>query len=143
MSFLAETEFLFSLRPKDRWNKLTRKILQKIAQNRIQISLLESAVHEMRAVSYSQGKNPREVYTSLVFIKTKLVQHGIHEEAITIDDYVLADRLREDFQELTYFDSVHAAAALRRNQTLITNDSVYDRCEVKTITFRELAAQKQ
>jgi predicted nucleic acid-binding protein len=52
----------------------------------------------------------------------------------------LADKLLEEFEELTYFDSVHAAAALRRNRALITNDSVYDRCEVKTITFRELAA---
>ncbi len=67
------------------------------------------------------------------------MQHGIPEETTAIDDYVLADKLREEFGELTYFDSVHAAGALRRNQTLITNDSVYDRCEVKTITFRDLA----
>jgi len=140
LPYLAETEFLFSLRPKDRWNKLARKLLQKASQNRIHVSLLESAVHEMRAVLYSQGKSPREAYTSLIFIKRKLAQYGIPEEATTIDDYILADKLREDFAELTYFDSVHAAAALRRNQTLITNDSVYDRCEVKTITFKELAA---
>jgi predicted nucleic acid-binding protein len=139
LSYLAETEFLFSLRPRDRWNKLTRKMLQKASQNTIHISLLESAVHEMRAVLYSQGKGPREAYRSLIFIRRKLMQHGIPEEPTNIDDYVLADKLREDFGELTYFDSVHAAAALRRNQTLITNDSVYDRCEVKTITFRELA----
>jgi hypothetical protein len=93
----------------------------------------------MRAVLYSQGKGPREAYTSLILIKRKLMQNGIPEEATTIDDYVLADKLREDFAELTYFDSVHAAAALRRNQTLITNDSVYALCGVKTMTFRELA----
>jgi len=139
LPYLAETEFLFSLRPRDRWNKLARKILQKASKNRIHVIFLESAVHELRAVLYSQGKGPREVYMSLIFIKRKLMQHGIPEEATTIDDYVLADKLREDFGELTYFDSVHAAAALRRNQTLITNDSVYGRCEVKTITFRELA----
>lgn len=140
MPYLAETEFLFSLRPRDRWNKLTRKMLQRVSQHRIDLSLLESAVHEMRAVLHSEGKGSRETYTSLIFIKRKLMQHGIPEEATGIDDYILADKLREDFAELTYFDSVHAAAALRRNQTLITNDSVYDRCEVKTITFRELAA---
>jgi len=139
LPYLAETEFLFSLRPRDRWNKLTRKILNKASQKTVHVSLLESAVHEMRAVLYSQGRGPREAYTSLIFIKRKLMQHGILEEATTIDDYILADKIREDFGELTYFDSVHAAAALRRNQTLITNDSVYDRCEVKTITFRELA----
>ena len=47
--------------------------------------------------------------------------------------------LREDYEELTYFDSLHAAGALRRNQTLITNDPIYQLCEVKTITFREIA----
>ncbi len=140
MPYVAETEFLFSLRPEDRWNRLSRKILQKVSQHRIQISVLESAVLEMRAVLYSQGKGSRETYTSLILIKRKLVKHGISEEATSIDDYILADKLREDFGELTYFDSVHAAAALRRNQTLITNDSVYDRCEVKTVTFAELAA---
>jgi predicted nucleic acid-binding protein len=139
LPYLAETEFLFSLRPKDRWYKLTRRMLEKASEDRIQISLLESAVHEMRAVLYSQGKRPREAYASWIFIKRKLMRHGIPEEATTIDDYILADKLREEFEELTYFDSVHAAAALRRNQTLITNDSVYARCEVKTITFKELA----
>lgn len=93
----------------------------------------------MRAVLYSQGKSPKETYTSLILIKRKLTQYGILEEPVTLDDYVLADRLREEFGELTYFDSLHAAAALRRNQTLLTNDRIYDRCEVKTITFKELA----
>ena len=140
MPYVAETEFLFSLRPKDRWNRLSRKILQKVSQHRIQLSVLESAVLEMRAVLYSQGKGSRETYASLILIKRKLVKHGISEEPTSIDDYILADKLREDFGELTYFDSMHAAAALRRNQTLITNDSVYGRCEVKTVTFAELAA---
>jgi predicted nucleic acid-binding protein len=130
---------LFSLRPKDRWNKLTGKILQALSQEKIHVSLLDSAVQELRAVLYSQGKSPRETYLSLIFVKRKLEGYGICEQATTIDDYVLADRLREDFEELTYFDSIHVAAALRRNQTLVTNDSVYDRCEVKTITFRNLA----
>jgi predicted nucleic acid-binding protein len=94
----------------------------------------------MRAVLYSQGKKSREVYRSMMYIKRKLTQYGIREEPTVIDDYVLADKLREEFGELTYFDSMHAAAALRRNQTLMTNDDVYDRCHVKTITFRELAA---
>jgi hypothetical protein len=69
----------------------------------------------LRAVLYSQGKDPREVYMSLVFIRRKLMQYRVTQEQTTIDDYVLADKLREDFPELTYFDSVHAAAALRRN----------------------------
>jgi predicted nucleic acid-binding protein len=139
LSYLAETEFLFSLRPKDRWNKVTRKVLQAIGQEKIHVTLLESAFQELRAVLYSQGKSPRETYMSLIFVKRKLERYAIHEEATTIDDYILADRLREDIEELTYFDSVHAAAALRRNQTLVTNDSVYNLCEVKSITFRELA----
>jgi predicted nucleic acid-binding protein len=139
LSYLAETEFLFSLRPKDRWSKLSRKILQKASQNKIRIGLLESATLEMRTVLYSQGMTPRGVYRSLVLIKRKLIRYEITEEATSIDDYILADRLREEFKELTYFDSIHAAAALRRNQTLLTNDAVYARCEVKTIPFRELA----
>lgn len=140
MSYLAETEFIFSLRPRDRWNKLTRKILQKVDQHKIHVHLLESAVQELRAVLYSQGKSSRETYASLIFIKTKLMQHGIQEELISIDDYILADRLREDHAELTYFDALHAAAALRRNKTLVTNDVVYERCEAKAITFGELAS---
>lgn len=139
MPYLAETEFLFSLRPRDRWNRLTQKILQKVSHHKIHISVLESAVHEMRAVLYSEGKSSREICTSLIFIKRKLVQHGIPEEPTSIDDYILADKLREDYGELTYFDSLHAAAALRRNETLLINDNVYGRCEVKAITFRELA----
>lgn len=139
MSYLAETEFLFSIRPRDRWNRLTQKMLQKVRHHKIHISVLESAIHEMRAVLYSEGKSPREIYTSLIFIKRKLMQHGIPEEPTSIDDYILADKLREDYGELTYFDSLHAAAALRRNETLLTNDNVYGCCEVKAITFRELA----
>jgi predicted nucleic acid-binding protein len=108
----------------------------------MQIGLLESAVAEMRAVLYSQHKSPREAYMSLIIIKRKLDRYGISEQATTIDDYVLADKLREDFEELTFYDSLHAAAALRRNQTLITNDRVYENCEVKTVTFKDLATKK-
>jgi predicted nucleic acid-binding protein len=140
LTHLAETEFLFSLRPKDRWNKLARRFLQKVEQNSIHVALLESAIQEMRAVLYSQGKAPREVYMSLLLIKGKLMKLGIPEETTTLDDYILADKLREDYPELTYFDSLHAAAALRRNQTLITNDPVYGQCDVKTANFKELAA---
>ena len=139
MSYVAETEFLFSLRPKDRWTKPTRKILRRASQHEIQVRLLESAVQEMRAVLFSQGKSHRDAYTSLILIKTKLTKHGIREEPTTIDDYILADRLLEEHAELTYFDSLHAAAALRLNTTLLTNDNVYARCELKTITFEELA----
>lgn len=139
MSYVAETEFLFSLRPRDRWTKLTRKILQKASQHRIQIRLLQSAVQEMRAVLGSQGKSYRDTYTSLILIKTKLTKHEILEEPTSIDDYILADKLREEYPELTYFDSLHAAAALRLNAILVTSNRVYDRREVKTTTFGELA----
>ena len=121
---------------------MSRRILHKAKREKIQIRFLESALQEMRTVLYSQDKSPRDAYMSLIFIKKKLGQYGILDEAMSIDDYVLADKLREDFGELTYFDSLHAAAALRRNQILLTNDKVYRTCEVKTITFRELASQK-
>ena len=94
----------------------------------------------MRVVLYSQGKKPHEVYKSLILVKRKLLPYEVSEETITLDDYILADKLREDFEELTYFDSLHAAAALRRNQVLVTNDNVYLRCEVRTATFDELAS---
>lgn len=93
----------------------------------------------MRAVLYSQGKTFREVYSSLIYLKRKLAHHAVLEEPTSIDDYILADKLREDYPELTYFDSLHAAAALRRNETLVSNDDVYGRCEVRTMTFSELA----
>ena len=75
----------------------------------------------------------------MILLKTKLTKHAIREEPTTIDDYILADRLREEYAELTYFDSLHAAAALRLNTTLLTNDNVYARRDLKTITFEELA----
>ena len=81
----------------------------------------------------------QEVYSSFIYLKRRLAQYSVLEEPTSIDDYILADKLREDYSELTYFDSLHAAAVLRRNETLVTNDSVYGRCEVKTITFSELA----
>ena len=93
----------------------------------------------MRAVLYSQGKTFREVYSSFIYLKRKLAQYAVLEEPASVDDYILADKLREDYSELTYFDSLHAAAALRRNEALVTNDKVYGRCEVRTVTFSELA----
>ncbi len=100
---------------------------------------MDSAIQEMRAVLYSQGKTLQEVYSSFIYLKRKLAQYAVLEEPTSIDDYILADKLREDYSDLTYFDSLHAAAALRRNETLVTNDSVYGHCEVKTTTFSELA----
>jgi len=84
-------------------------------------------------------KLSQEVYSSFIYLKRKLAHYTVLEEPTLIEDYILTDKLREDYSQLTYFSALHAAAALRRNETLVTNDSVYRRCEVETIAFSELA----
>ena len=42
-------------------------------------------------------------YSSFIYLKRSLVQYAVLEEPTSIDDYILADKLREDYSELTYF----------------------------------------
>jgi hypothetical protein len=138
MSPLLETEFLFAVRPGDRLHGIAAKILLASKSGRPAFRFLGSAIWEMRTVLYSQRKKPNEIYRALAYTKRVLSNHRVDEEPIVTDDHIRADRLREQFPFLTFFDALHAATALGRRQILVSNDPVYDRVGVRTATFAKV-----
>ncbi|MHA1232757.1 MAG: hypothetical protein ACTSPQ_19160 [Candidatus Helarchaeota archaeon] len=122
--YLIETDFLFGLRPSDKYYIKVKKMLELSKNKKIELKITNSAIFETRTVLYSQGKNSKEIYTILTLMKEKLNENNIKEEYVRFDDFILADYLRSKYPELTFFDSLHVAVSKNRNIPLCGNDSV-------------------
>jgi len=136
--FLVETEFLLGLRPSDKWNNLVREIISLSKMKNFSISYALSALLEIRAILYSHGKDAGFVHRAIAHLKAKLDEEGIEELPLTSDDIILADKLREEKPEATYFDVLHAAIALKNSLTLISNDAIFQRLGVKSLTMKDV-----
>ncbi|MHA1267561.1 MAG: hypothetical protein ACTSRS_20160 [Candidatus Helarchaeota archaeon] len=136
-NFLIETDFLFGLRPSDKYNSHIKKALNLAKEKKVQFKLASSAIFECRAVLYSQGKTPAEVSKILLFMKKKLEDCGIKEEFVDFDDFILADHLRSNHKKLTFFDSLHAAISQRRKIPLFGNDKILQQLNFITKTFQD------
>lgn len=124
IKYLIETDFLFGLRTSDRYNPIVERSLKLAREKKVDLAVITSAIFEVRAVLYSQGKKPAEISRILILMKNKLEENDIHEELIQFDDFILADFLRSTYPELTFFDALHAAMSKRRNIPLYGNDAV-------------------
>jgi len=122
--YLIETDFLFGLRPSDKYYSKVINLLKLSKYKKIELILTNSAIFEMRTVLYSQGKNSKEIYTILTLIKKKLDENNIKEVYVQFDDFILAEYLRSKYSKLTFFDSLHVAVSKNRNIPLCGNDLV-------------------
>ncbi|MFQ6076151.1 MAG: hypothetical protein ACE5Z5_08470 [Candidatus Bathyarchaeia archaeon] len=57
---------------------------------------------------------------------------------LRLSDVVLAERLRSQSTELTFFDSLHAAMSKRVSTPLLSADPTYKKVGVTTVTYEEL-----
>ncbi len=135
--YLIETDFLFGLRASDIFHSTVQQNLENVKEKKVKLKILTSAIFEVRTVLYSQGKSPDEISKILVFMKSKLDEYGVEEESILFDDFILADSLRSKYKELTFFDSLHAAASQRRNVPIYGSDRVLKKLKFIVKSFED------
>ena len=73
----------------------------------------------------------------MFLMKEKLTEFNIEEIQLTSDDIIrLYELLRK--HDIEFFDALQAAVALGKNATLLTNDKIFKKIGIKTISFTEL-----
>lgn len=136
--YLVETEFLFGVNPKDRRHPQVAEILQLIKRKKPgDFWFCASAVLEMGLVLKSRGLSADQIEETLFLVKEKLIESNVLEAWLSSDDIIRLHELLRRF-DVEYFDAMHAAIALGRNATLVTEDKVYKTLSVKTISFNDL-----
>jgi len=136
---LVESDFLLGLRKGDRNHADVVKTLSMHRKGSLQLRILSSAVIEVRAVLYSKGLALHQVEDAISLIDAELNDFGVRIYVpIRLSDIVLAERLRDEFPNLTFFDSLHASASKRLGIPLLSNDPIYEEIGVPAINFSEL-----
>lgn len=139
--YLVETEFLFGVNPKDRRHRQVAEILQLIKRKKPgDFWACSSAFLEMGLVLKSRKLSADRIEETLFLVKEKLIESNVLEAWLSSDDVIRLHELLRRF-DVEYFDAMHAAIALGRDATLVTNDKVYKILGVKTISFDDLATK--
>ena len=136
---LVETDFLFGLRSGDRNHEGVARALSMSREGSLEVSVLSSAVVELRAALYSKGFGPRQVEDAVTMMDAALVGSGVEDYVESrLSDVVLSEIMRAQFSELTFFDSLHAAASKRTGVPLLSSDPIYRRIGVDSMSYDEL-----
>lgn len=136
---LVESDFLFGLREGDKHHGDVDRALSTCRKGLLDITILSSAVVEVRATLYSRGLASREIEEVVALMDAMLADAGAKDYvSIKLSDIVVAEILRSQTTELSFFDSLHAAASKRARIPLLSSDSIYERIGVTTMNYEEL-----
>jgi predicted nucleic acid-binding protein len=87
----------------------------------------DTAILEFNAVLRSAYKEPRAIRNATLALRQALGLNGA-KEASTLDTHLIARQCEiEEKHDLTYFDSLIAASALRLDQTVVSSDPSFDK----------------
>ncbi|MEM2144643.1 MAG: PIN domain-containing protein [Candidatus Jordarchaeaceae archaeon] len=119
---VADTELLFALNPNDRKHSLALKALTINA-----LKVPDTALLEFQVVLRARGRKASEVASALEAVKYILEGKGVRE-VYTINTYLLIKQAEiEEKYELTYFDSLIAASALKLDGVVVSDDKAFDK----------------
>lgn len=137
--FLAESDFLLGLRKSDKHHRIVMHLLDIHSREEIILNILSSAVLEVKSVLYSQGIKSEAIEESFSLMDQTLLDHGVNEYvALTLSDVALAENMKSEFTQLTFFDSLHAAVSKRLGVAIVSSDPIYKKIGVQALSFSEL-----
>ncbi len=140
---LLETDSIFALSVEDPLHNDLLALFRKTRTDKIQLGVPNTALWEFNVVLLSHGKNPTDTVNALVLVKAELSNLNILEVPTGIEDLILANKLRTEFQQLTYFDSLHIAAARRLGVPLVSSDKICQQLFDNVVSFDDfLKSQK-
>jgi predicted nucleic acid-binding protein len=120
--YLVETDFLFALRPSDKFHKKVLNILENCGPDVCKLFISPASPIEATLVMKSHEMSEEDIINSLKTmdeaIKTKSKPNYLD---LTLDNMSLAVYLAKE-HSLTLFDSLHASFALMNNLTYYGSD---------------------
>lgn len=136
---LLETEFLFALREGDRFYSNAMRILRIYEERRI-AELRVSTSGFLEVANVLRGRNFKSALISKVLaeMRRKIALHDLEELKL---DSMMIEKCEElsSKKELgfTYFDALHAAAAILYDGIIVSNDRIYDKVDIRRLTFED------
>jgi predicted nucleic acid-binding protein len=135
----VESDFLLGLRKSDKRHANVVIALKKHKEGSFRITLLSSAVLEVRAVLYSRGVKGRDVEETFSLMAALLAEHGVTDSStLSLSDVIVAEAMRNDMPNLTFFDSLHAATSKRLGMTVLSSEGSYARMGLPFIDLDKL-----
>lgn len=115
---LLETGFLISLNPKDKNHGWAMEILKDARERRIRIFISPVSPIELSLILKSRGLKDDDLSQVFDAIDSIVKHLKPSHPDLTFECVALAAKLRSKYQQLSFFDSLHAAVTL-------TEDLVY------------------
>jgi predicted nucleic acid-binding protein len=135
----VESDFLLGLRKSDTRHRSVVIALEMHQEGSLLVTLLSSAVLEVRAVLYSRGLKSKDVEETFALMAALLAEYGVSESLpLNLSDVIVAERMRNDEPSLTFFDSLHAAASKGRGMTMLSSEGSYKRLGLPVIDLDKL-----
>jgi hypothetical protein len=139
---IVESDFLFGLRKSDARHSKVIAALEMHREGRLRISPLSSAALEVRTVLYSRGVKSKGIEEAFTLMATILAEYGIDNTLPTnLNDVIVAERLRLEEPDLTFFDSLHAATSKRLGMILLSSEGAYQRLGLPVMDLDKLKSK--
>jgi predicted nucleic acid-binding protein len=130
----VESDFLFGLRRSDVRHSHVVHALNNHKQDRFHIEILSSAVIEARTVLASRGLEPKTIEELLSLMAALLGDYGVSDFVpLGLGDVMLAERMRSQWPELSFFDSLHAATSKAQGRKLLSSEGIYKKIGLEVI----------
>jgi hypothetical protein len=130
----VESDFLFGLRKSDMRHSHVMHALDDHRQDRIRIKILSSAVIEVRAVLASRGLRAKIIEEVLSLMAALLDDYGVSDFVpLSLGGVILAEQLRDQFPDLSFFDSLHAATSKGQRHKLLSSEGIYKKIGLEVI----------
>ncbi len=128
------------LSDKDNLHEIALEIFQEIQLNNLKdIKIPTSALLELELLLRSKKVVDMEIAKDM----THIVEFpNLTELPLTSSTLILAQKLRTDYQGLTFFDSLHCASALLFDSKIISSDSFFNKIQELTRILPESLIQK-
>ncbi len=130
----VESDFLFGLRKSDSLHSHVLRALSDHKQDRIHIQILSSAVIEVRSVLASRGLEPKVIEEVLSLMAALFGDYGVGDFVpLGLNEVILAERMRLEWPDLSFFDSLHAATAKAQQRKLLSSEGIYKKIGLDVI----------
>ena len=110
---LLETGFLLALNPSDKNHQWALNILTKAKRNELEVCISSAALIEISLILRSRGMSDKIIAEILRTMDDAISLYiKPHYCKLTLQHLSYAAELRVRYQDLTFFDSIHAAVAI-------------------------------
>ncbi len=134
---ILDTEVIFAFNPKDKHHKHALDLLREIKSGKLRnIVIPDTAILEFITVLKAKGVTIEGILLLLNALKTIMKEYSIKEtKTLGIETLTLALHFMK--KGASFFDALLAASAKIIDNTIISDDTIYDHLGVQRIPFGE------